>query len=188
MVSHQTIVFARYLLPIVPMLCVVAAAAVVSGVSLLRRYEIPRAPRTALIAALTIAALYKPSVEAIKSDRALSLRGTPDMAYDWVMQNLPRGSYVVLEARNLLLPLEAYRSEHLKQLRSRSYQDFVAQKVDYLVASSQCYGDYLSNPALYPTEYADYMRIFQQSTEIMRFTPIPGKVPGPELRIFKVRP
>jgi hypothetical protein len=32
------------------------------------------------------------------------------------------------------------------------------------------------------------MRIFEQSKELIRFTPVPGKVPGAELRIFKVKP
>jgi 4-amino-4-deoxy-L-arabinose transferase-like glycosyltransferase len=187
MVSHQQIVFGRYLLPIVPMLCVLAATAVVSGVSLLRRYEIPRAPRTALIAALTIAALLKPTLEAIRSDRDLARRSTSDMAYEWIMQSLPKGSFVVLEARNLLLPHEAFRSDHLKQLRLKSYGNFVDDGVDYLVASSQCYGPYFERPESAPVEYADYMRIFEQSRELIRFSPR-AETPGPELRIFKVKP
>jgi 4-amino-4-deoxy-L-arabinose transferase-like glycosyltransferase len=60
------------LLPILPFLCVLAAIAVVSGVSLLRRFEIPRAPRTALIAGLTVAALLPPAVDAIRFDRMMS--------------------------------------------------------------------------------------------------------------------
>jgi 4-amino-4-deoxy-L-arabinose transferase-like glycosyltransferase len=188
MVSHQQIVYARYLLPIVPMLCVLAATAVVSGVSLLRRYEIPRAPRTALIVALTVAALLPPSIESITSDRSLGQRGTAALAFDWIMQNLPHGSYVALEARNLLLPDDAFRHENMKQLRLKTYAEFVAGGVDYLVASSQCYGPYFENPQKYPAEYAEYMRIFEQSKELIRFTPIPDKVPGSELRIFKVKP
>ena len=66
MLSTQRIVDARYLLPLTPPLCVLAAAAVVSGVSLLRRYEIPRAARTALIAGLTIAALLPPALMAVR--------------------------------------------------------------------------------------------------------------------------
>jgi 4-amino-4-deoxy-L-arabinose transferase-like glycosyltransferase len=187
MVSHQQIVFGRYLLPIVPMLCVLAATAVVSGVSLLRRYEIPRAPRTALIAALTIAALLKPTLQAIKSDRDLARRSTSDMAYEWIMQSLPKGSLVVLEARNLLLPHEAFKSDHLMQLRTKTYANFVEERVDYLVASSQCYGPYFERPEHFPAEYAEYMRIFEQSRELIRFTPR-SDTPGPELRIFKVKP
>ena len=55
--SGQTLVFGRYLLPLLPFVCMLAAAGTVSGVSLLRRFDIPRAPRTAVIAALTAAAL-----------------------------------------------------------------------------------------------------------------------------------
>ena len=53
------------LLPIMPAATVLAAVAVVSGVSLLRRFDIPRSVRTALIAALTVAAVLPPAVVSI---------------------------------------------------------------------------------------------------------------------------
>lgn len=186
-ISRQQIVFARYLLPIVPMLCVLAAAAVVSGVSLLRRYEIPRAPRTALIAALTIAALLPPSLDAIYSDRDIARRGTVDMAYDWIKQNVPPGSRLALESRKLLLPPLIYKSETMPELRRKTYDNFLAEGVEYLVASSQIHGRYMNAPQAFPQEYADYMRIFEQSHELVRFSPS-DRVPGPELRIYKVKP
>jgi 4-amino-4-deoxy-L-arabinose transferase-like glycosyltransferase len=64
-ISRQTLILGRYLLPLVPFVCLLAAAAVVSGVSLLRRFDIPRAVRTALIAALTVAALLPPALQSI---------------------------------------------------------------------------------------------------------------------------
>ena len=39
----------------------------------------------------------------------------------------------------------------------------------------------------YPSEYADYQRIFLQAHEVARFTPS-SRHPGPELRILKVKP
>lgn len=54
------------LLPLVPALALLAANAVVSGVSQLRRFDIPRAARTALIAALTVIALLPPTVFSIE--------------------------------------------------------------------------------------------------------------------------
>ena len=54
------------LLPLLPSIAVVAAIAVVSGVSLLRRFEIPRAARTALIARLTIVAVLPPALFSIE--------------------------------------------------------------------------------------------------------------------------
>jgi hypothetical protein len=53
------------LLPLLPAAVVLAANAVISGVSLLRRFDIPRAVRTTLIAALTVLAVLPPAVHSI---------------------------------------------------------------------------------------------------------------------------
>jgi 4-amino-4-deoxy-L-arabinose transferase-like glycosyltransferase len=185
MISGQRIVYARYLLPMVPQLCVLAAAAVVSGVSLLRRYEIPRAPRTALIAALTIAALLPPAIMAVRWDRDTARRSTVDDAYEWITQNIPRDATINLESRALLLP-SAYKW-NVGALTSKEYADWRTEGIEYFVASSQNYGPYLEAPEKFPREYAAYMTIFQQSRELVRFSPTKDK-PGPELRIFKVVP
>lgn len=187
-IARQNIVYGRYLLPIVPAVCVLAATAVISGVSLLRRYEIPRAPRTALIAALTVAALLPPAVQAVQYDRMISRRSTVDMAYDWIRQHVPRNANIVVESRGLILPLDTYKSQNVMHLRTKRYDDYVEQGVQYLIASSQCYGQYLyqTGPQQFPNEYEDYMHIFEQSRELARFTPS-DDVPGPELRIFQVR-
>lgn len=189
MIAGQQIVFGRYLLPMVPMLCLLASIAVVSGVSLLRRYEIPRAPRAALIAALTAAALVHPAWASITFDRQIGRHDTTRMAYDWIRQNLPPGSMVVVETRKLLLP-PPYRSRNVAQLRYETYDDYRKAGVQYFVASSQSFGPYLSSPQSHPAEYAEYMRIFEQSRELIRFSPSPDgvKVPGPEIRIYRVAP
>jgi 4-amino-4-deoxy-L-arabinose transferase-like glycosyltransferase len=56
----------QILLPILPMMVVLAANAVIVGVGLLRRFDIPRAARTALIAALTVAAVLPPAIVSIQ--------------------------------------------------------------------------------------------------------------------------
>jgi 4-amino-4-deoxy-L-arabinose transferase-like glycosyltransferase len=54
------------LLPIIPAAALLAGIAVVSGVSLLRRFDIPRTARTALIAALTVFVLLPPAVVSVE--------------------------------------------------------------------------------------------------------------------------
>lgn len=186
-IAQQQLVFDRSLLPMLPALCVLAATAVVSGVSLLRRYEIPRAPRTALIAALTIAALLPPTLQAIAWNRMAGRASTVDVAYDWTKANLPPGSRVVVEARNPVLPPSVAQARNVPQLRDRRHEDYVAEQTDYFVASSQSYGEYFEAPHRFPHEYQDYRRLFEQSREVVRFTPEVDR-PGPELRIFKVQP
>jgi hypothetical protein len=170
-----------------PELCILAAAAVVSGVSLLRRYDIPRAPRTALIAGLTIAALLPPALQAVEWNLDAGRTSTMDLAYDWLKANVPRESRVVVEARNLVLPASFPAARNVGQLRYKSYDEYVAEHTEYLVASSHSYGKYFEAPHRFPEEYAQYMRLFEQSREMARFTP-DARHPGPELRIFKVRP
>lgn len=186
-VAGQHIVFARYLLPIVPMLCLLAATAVISGVGFLRRYDVARAPRTVLVTALTIAALVPPAIQAIQFDRMIAKAGTADLAFDWVTARIPKGASVVLESRKIVFPVGMYNAKNVKTLLAQDYDGYVTDGVEYVVASSQCYGPYFEAPQDSPAEYAAYMTLFGRMQEIVRFTP-DERHPGPELRIFKVQP
>ena len=65
-----------YVLPMVPFMCLCAAIATISGVSLLRRFDIPRVARTTLIVGLTVAALLPPLVRSIRQVRAFGTTTT----------------------------------------------------------------------------------------------------------------
>ena len=86
-VSHQNIIYGRYLLPLVPFLSFLAAAAVVSGVSLLRRYEIPRQARSALIVALVLLAVAPPAYTSISYDADAAKVWTTEQAYEWILRS-----------------------------------------------------------------------------------------------------
>jgi len=64
-ISTREFLVARHLLPILPFVSLLVAIAVVSGVSLLRRFDIPRTARTLLIVTGTVAALLPPLVTSI---------------------------------------------------------------------------------------------------------------------------
>ena len=185
-ISQQKYVFARYLLPMVPFLCVLAAVGVVAGVSLLRRFAIPRAARTALIVGLTVAALMPPLMRSIGFVRMIGRRATVELAYNWVQQNLPKGAKIVVETRGIHLPPD-YNWTNLSQLRQRDFAEYRSSGVDYLIASSDAFGKYMEAPQNAPDEYEQYMRIFGQAREVVRFAPS-EEHPGPELRILKVQP
>ena len=186
MAARYPTVVGRGLLAIVPFLCILVAVAVVSGVSLLRRFEIPRAVRTALIAAGTVAALLPPALDAIAVDRTMSREGTTELAYAWILDNVPEGSSVVVESGRMQLP-GRFKVTTTPRLPDRELGSYRESGVEYLVASSDAYGRYLSAPHNSPREYAQYMLIFEQSRELARFSPSDAH-PGPELRILKVRP
>ncbi|MEO6212241.1 MAG: phospholipid carrier-dependent glycosyltransferase [Vicinamibacterales bacterium] len=186
-VSRQALVYGRYVLPMLPFLTLLISAAVISGVSLLRRFSIPRVARTTLIIALTVGVILPPAIDAVNFNIERSKPGTSKLAYDWIRGNLPAGTTFVYESSLLVPPTPPYKTRHVSQLRLQTYDDYLNEGVEYLIASSQSYGPYFEAPQMYRTEYADYMRIFEQSREVARFTPSKDH-PGGELRIYKVRP
>lgn len=187
MVSGRSLIYGRYLLPMLPFVCLLASLAVVSGVSLLRRFDIPRTPRRLLITGLTIAALLQPLVNSIAFDRDISGASTQQAAYRWILQNVPPGSRIAIEKYDIRLPIQALKSEHVLRLTDLSHEDYVAQGFQYVIASSQVFGPVFESPQGSPDLYGKYRRLFDQSREVLVVKPEGGRR-GPELRIYKLRP
>jgi 4-amino-4-deoxy-L-arabinose transferase-like glycosyltransferase len=179
-------IHARYLLPIVPFLCVLVAAAVVSGVSLLRRFDIPRAPRTILIVGLTVAALLPPLLTSVAFTRSLSRETTSAVAYRWLLGNLPAGAHVVIERADVRLPGQRYVVEHVKTLTDRPLDRYRAEGVDYLIATSQVFRPLFDSPGADPAAREAYRGMLAQAREIARFSPT-RKRPGVELIVLSLR-
>jgi hypothetical protein len=187
-VSRQSLVFGRDLMPLVPFLCLLAATAVVSGVSLLRRFDIQRTARTALIAALTVAALLPPTLQAIAFNVNRSRTSTVEQAHHWIVANVPHGSRVLIESNLLLLAPQSYKAVNVprlvKDVRSAGdYRRYVEQGFQYMVATAEGYGRSFAEPHRFGEEYAAYVALFEQSRERARFAPSADH-PGPEIRIF----
>ena len=67
-ISNQTIVYARYLRPLVPFLSILAASAVVAAVAWMRRAGVPLRVRHAITVGLTVIAIAPPAYSAISYD------------------------------------------------------------------------------------------------------------------------
>jgi 4-amino-4-deoxy-L-arabinose transferase-like glycosyltransferase len=188
--SGQTLVYGRYLLPMLPFVCILAAAGCVSGVSLLRRFDIPRAIRTAIIAGVTIAAVLPPAWQSLNFMRTHARTSTVEQAHAWMLEHIPSGANIVIETQALVVSKQ-YNAKNVPQLvmdfrAPQEYTDYVNSGVEYIVASSQKYGEPMQMPHKHPDLYKAYMLLFEQSHELARFAPSPEH-PGPELRIYKLK-
>lgn len=186
LVSGRGLVFARYLMPAIPFACVLAAIAVISGVSLLRRFDIPRAPRTALIVALTVAAVLPPLLTAVAFVRTIGRTSTQAQAYEWIRHNVAEGARIAIERHEVRLPDSRYRPAYVNTLVDRDYESYKTDGTRYLVATSQAYGRAFENPSAFKPTYDAYMTLLTLGREVARFTP-QDRQPGPELIVIEVR-
>jgi 4-amino-4-deoxy-L-arabinose transferase-like glycosyltransferase len=185
-ISSQNLFYGRYLLPLLPFLSILAAAAVVWCVGWLRQTGLPRPLRNIATIAITLAAIAPPAYVAIQYDADAAKVWTTQQAYEWIRRDLTPGTNIRLEG-SLAIKLPMYRTSYVKQLRVDGIEFYAGTGIQYLVASSQCYGPYFEDPEKFRAEYADYQQIFGQTEEVARFKPSPEH-PGPELIILKVKP
>jgi 4-amino-4-deoxy-L-arabinose transferase-like glycosyltransferase len=185
-ISGRSLVFGRYLLPLVPFVCLLTAIAVISGVSLLRRFNVPRTPRRTLIAALTVATLLPPLVGAIGFNRRITRDSTHAIAFRWINQHIPAGARIAVERDALHLPEGKYRADRFVRLTDRQYDQYVGSGYQYLIATSDVFGRALQAPHALPAVYAAYRQLFDQSEQLLIVKP-DEEHPGPELRIYRLR-
>jgi 4-amino-4-deoxy-L-arabinose transferase-like glycosyltransferase len=168
--ATHTLVFARYALPILPAVCVLAAVAAIEGVRTLERLGRPRVARWALVGAV----LALPGWFAVQSASWLRQFAAPDtreIAARWMSANLPTGARVVVEnsgpAYLRTLGFEIVRVGFVDQRDLEDYRDL---QVHYLVISShdvQRFRDYLkAGPTVFeiapsPSRWGPPVRIVQ---------------------------
>ena len=187
LISGQNIIYGRYLLPLLPFLSLLAAGAIVWFVASMHRMRMPARWRNLATVGLTVAAIAPAAHTSIQYDVDAAKTWTHGWAYQWVRRQLPPGTRIELEGSLAIKLPPTYQTRYVKELRIDGTRVYSESGMQYLIASSQCFGRYLETPARYPIESADYQRIFQQTEEVARFTPT-EEHPGPELIILKVKP
>jgi 4-amino-4-deoxy-L-arabinose transferase-like glycosyltransferase len=175
---------ARSLMPVFPMASLLIAIAIVSGVSVLRRFSIPRAARTALIVAFTVVAILPPAIAAIVFDRSAGRVSTYALAYSWISQHVPAGSNVVVEAGDFRLPAARYHVVTVGRLIDVDYETYLARRVDYLVAFPDAYGNAPGAAHRHPTDDVAYQSLLARTTLVQAIDPSRTN-PGPQIRILK---
>ena len=96
--GHQSRFFARWLLPVYPLLCLLAAWAAVRAAAWLAARVRPAWGRAAWPAVVAAALLCAQGlVLAVHNDVVLARRDTRQLARDWMVAHLPAGTKVVVE-------------------------------------------------------------------------------------------
>ena len=192
----------RYLLPVVPLLILLAVRLCLELAGARPSWRRVAVPAVAALFAVAIAA---PLAASFSADRALAGTDTRAQATAWIASNLPADSVVALESsgpqlvrhrdlkyfdaagrqatafrvvrRRLPAPDLADRSHDLAWLRERH--------VGYVVVSSKVYDRVLAAAEHYPGVAAFYRQLDEQATLVKTFAPGPGE-PGPTIKLYRL--
>jgi hypothetical protein len=187
MVATKTLIFARYLLPLVPFVCLLMAILIVDALAAVGRLKLPRAARLATASALLGLVLFHAVRAGVQWPAQYGRRTTQDVAYRMIEQFVPPGSGVAVENSVLRLPDSRYRARMVPRLTTRSPEEYLALDITYVVASSIVFGPVLAGDER-PAEAAAYRRLFDEAGECLPPAKPTAAVTGPEIRICRIRP
>jgi 4-amino-4-deoxy-L-arabinose transferase-like glycosyltransferase len=188
LIATKNLIFARYLLPIVPFLCLWIALIVVDLVGWLSRRRWPLVVRlpagVAVIAFITL----PPVGRGVEWPLEYGRRTTQDIAYEQIRRTVPMHAVVAVERDALRLPDSLYRGINAAHLTDRSLEEYVSAGVTFFVASSDAFGPIYDHPDRNPVRYRLYRRLLDDSADCLpAITPTPT-VSGPTIRICRLRP
>lgn len=208
----------RWAIPIMPFVSLIIAIAIIRTSALVADFQFPKVPRfpsgtakaasTLFLAFLVLAPM---TVQSLRNSLTRAAGDTRTVAHDWIIENVPRGSTIALEAGGPQLPKRDYRlmtqdSGRLVVPESReekplvipkgalgnivSLDEIKANQVDYVVLSgmrSRNEAELAAGWTQYVRPVEIYRQLTTESTRIWSVQPAPLGIAGPGIEIYRVR-
>lgn len=187
--------WARWIIPALPPLFVLAAHALERGVRWLAerpwlaRWRWPAPQRALALLLVAILALSALSVrDAVRLALLQTRYTTLVRTRFWLLENLPQGAGVAIERYSAPLERSGFRVFEIVTAASHSLDDLRNAGVEYLLTSSFMSGRYYAEPERYAREIAFYEEILPQQAELLHVIAPEGFDGGPVVRIYRLTP
>lgn len=197
--------FARYLVPLVPFGCLLAALGLAGLVTLLARLR-PALPPSLVAVTIGVAAMLYQADGVIRYDLLLTRPDTRTLTARWLEQNLPPGEQVMVEWYG---PPYGNVRQMGFDLSDRPLDRYLGRSPRYVVTSSFSYDRWLRDPAQFGRRVTFYTTLHQQTPLLFELRPWPELAydpvqegwdgwhglpldgsarPGPVLRVHQLTP
>jgi 4-amino-4-deoxy-L-arabinose transferase-like glycosyltransferase len=161
--------FARYLVPLVPFGCLLAALGV-AGLTRAISLRAPALSRTGIAAAIGIVVMAWQADGVVRYDLLLTRPDTRTLAARWLAQNLPPGEQVMVEWYG---PPHTSVRQMGFDLSDRPLDRYLGRTPRYVVTSSFSYDRWLRNPAEYARRVAFYTALHDETPLLYEIRPWP---------------
>lgn len=187
-ISTSTLHWDRWPLPMLPLVVLFAAYALVTGVSAAHARVSLLAPGPATAVGLALVAIL-PAKEVVQLNVLHSRPSTRLVAREWIASHVPRGSLVVKEQKTAPLQGIGVRAVYSRALAEsgRTLDQYRADGVRYLITNAAVSAAYRLQPRRYPTQAAFYRQLLQESCLMQEFRRNAHRY-GPIIRIYELMP
>jgi 4-amino-4-deoxy-L-arabinose transferase-like glycosyltransferase len=161
----------RWVLEILPMLTLFAAAAVDTAIhAITARAHARRASifAPAALVAVTAVLAIQPAANLVDVAQNPSISG---VARAWIVTHLPRGSRFIQEKVKIPLDHSSMHADYRSNLRPHTLAEYQGAGYEYLVVSKYWASYYMSSSARYPREVAFYLDVACHTRLIAEFRP-----------------
>jgi len=185
--SRFEVHFARTAAPFVPFLALLAARAIDDTFESWARHWSKFLPFKNLayglaVLLVTIFPIYK----TVATDSLLSQVDVRTLARKWIEENVPLGSKIAFEAYSPTLVDLSYELAYFPAAIEHDPQWYLAERFDFLVASSGMYGRFFSQPGRYASQVRGYQALFEAFPLVKEITgPFMGSRGG-AIRVYRV--
>jgi hypothetical protein len=175
--GYEKMYFARYLLPAVPPLLLFAARAVDDLIQIIPR---PRL-RSAIVILLFVALAMPTLVNSIRFDYISTQTDTRTLARAWIESHLPRGAHIAIDWYPFAPALSPAQFDLLIAngwaLYDLSLDEYRERGVEYLVATSFTYDQWVLDHGRDVRRRAFYAQLEQEAAMIVEFRPFVSDEP-----------
>lgn len=181
LISHQSLVYFRYALPLAPIICLSLGAAVSTAADLaVAPSATPKRRRVVWL--LLLLPIVPPLWQAASFDWSHRRTGTEEITARWLEKNVPPEDAIVIENATIVLP-PGYHWDYTHWLINESLPSYQQRGIKYLVASSEKLDASRNNP----NATAAYQQLFA-GTHVITVIQRTDDRPGPTLTVLRVPP
>jgi 4-amino-4-deoxy-L-arabinose transferase-like glycosyltransferase len=175
--SHQSLVYGRYVLPLLPMVCLAMAIGTVALHTLVTTwFGASRARATAMLLAIL---LLPPVWQSAKFDWDRRQIQTQEMLARWLEQHVSPEDPIVFETAGILLS-PGFQTDYVPRLTQISPEEYTDRRVRYLVSSSERF-----DPSVPRAEDMAYRTLLSR-LQVVHVVVRSPEHPGPSLTIYRI--
>jgi 4-amino-4-deoxy-L-arabinose transferase-like glycosyltransferase len=174
----------RTFLPLMPMLCILAASFLVYLFSQVNEIEnrILRWCCVFGVIALSVISFVQPTVNTFKDSMRLTVIDSRETSKIWVNENLPAGSKIGIEAFSPFIDPSRFAIQSFDLMIENEPEWYLNHGFDYLLFTQDTYGVFYQESSRYKTEVSAYDELFRRFKLVKIFTD-----GGLEIRLYKVK-